>query len=80
MTCQKCGSTALGAPNFVISFFLLSGLHSTEGLSGSTIAEHTMQQLGRQKATLNVQVVSITSSILILHIILQLAPRGGHVK
>ena len=58
---QKCGSTALGAPDFVISFFLLSGLHSPEGLSGSTIAEHTMQQPGRQQATSNVQVVSITS-------------------
>ena len=57
----KCGSTTLGAPDFVISFFLLSGLHSPEGLSGSTIAEHTMQQPGRQQATSNVQVVSITS-------------------
>ena len=56
-----CGSTALGAPDFVISFFLLSGLHSPEGLSGSTIAEHTMQQPGWQQATSNVQVVSITS-------------------
>ena len=57
----KCGSTALGAPDFVISLFLLSGLHSQEGLSGSTIAEHTMQQPGREQATSNVQVVSITS-------------------
>ena len=47
----ECGSTALGAPDFVISFFLLSGLHSREGLSGSTIAEHTMQQPGREQAT-----------------------------
>ena len=57
----NCGSTALGAPDFVISFFfLLSGLHSLEGLSGITIAEHTMQQPGRQQATSNVQVVSLT--------------------
>ena len=57
----KYGSTALGAPDFVISFFLLLGLHSPEGLSGSTIAEHMMQQPGRQQATSNVQVVSLTS-------------------
>ena len=57
----KCGSTALWAPDFVISFFLLSGLHSPEGLSCSTIAEHMMQQPGRQQATSNVQVVSIMS-------------------
>ena len=59
--CPECGSTTLGAPDFVISFFLLSGLHSPEGLSGSTIAEHTMQQPGREQATSNIQVVSITS-------------------
>ena len=57
----KCGSTALGAPDFVISFFLLSGLHSPEGLSGSRPAELTMQQPGREQATPNVQVVSIMS-------------------
>ena len=56
-----CGSTALGAPKFVISFFLLSGLHYPEGLSGSTITEHTMQHPGRQQATSNVQVVYLTS-------------------
>ena len=61
MARPTCGSTALGAPDFLISFFLLSGLHSPEGLSGSIIAEHTMQQPGRQQATSNVQVVSITS-------------------
>ena len=79
-TRPKCGSTALGAPDFVISFFLLSGLHSPEGLSGSTIAEHTMQQPGKQKATSSVQVVSITSKIPVLHTVPQLAPSGGHVK
>ena len=57
----KCGSTALGAPDFVISFFLLSGLHSPEGPSGSTIAGHTMQQPGRYQATSNVHVVPTTS-------------------
>ena len=61
MARPKCGSTALGAPDFVILFFLLLGLHSPEGLSDSTIAEHTMQQPGRQQATSNIQVVSITS-------------------
>ena len=60
-TCPECGSTALGAPDFVISLFLLSGLHYSEGLSGNTIVEHMMQQPGRQQATSNVQVVSITS-------------------
>ena len=61
----ECGSTALGAPDFAISSFfflyILSGLHYSEGLSGNTLAEHTMQQPGRQQATSNVQVVSITS-------------------
>jgi len=32
-------------------FLLLSGLHSSEGLSGSTIAAQTIQQPGEQKAT-----------------------------
>ena len=59
--CPECGSTALGAPDFVISLFLFLGLHFQEGLFGSTIAEHKMQQQGRQQATSNVQVVSITS-------------------
>ena len=45
--CLECGSTALGAPDFVISFFLLSGLHYSEDLSDNTIAEHTMQHPGR---------------------------------
>ena len=61
MARPECGSTALGAPDFLISLFLLSGLHPQEGLSGSTITKHMMQQPGRQQATSNVQVVSITS-------------------
>ena len=59
--CPEYGSTALWAPDFVISLFLLSGLHFQEGLAGITIVEHTMQQPGREQATSNVQVVSITS-------------------
>ena len=62
------------------SFFLLSGLLYQEALSGNRTAEHTMQQPGKQKAMSSVQVVSITSSILVLHIIPQHAPGGGHVK
>ena len=82
MAGPECGSTAPGAPDFVILFFLflISGLRSQEALSGSRIAEHTMQQPGKQKATSSVQVVSITSSILVSHIIPQIAPGGGHVK
>ena len=60
--CPECGSTALGAPDFVIFlFFYFQEFHYSEDLSGSTTAEHTMQQPGRQQATSNVQVVSITS-------------------
>src|SRR3954468_6200705 len=57
-------------------FFLLSGLHHPEGLSGNTIAEHMMQQPRRQKATSNSQVVSITSKIPVLHTVPQLALEG----
>ena len=67
----------------IVSFFfflLLSGLLSQEALSGSRIAEHTMQQPVKQKATSSVQVVSTTSSIHVLHIIPQLTSGGGHVK
>ena len=80
MAGPECGSTAPGAADCVILFFLLlSGLLSQEALSGSRIVEHTMQQPGKQKATSSVQVVSITSGILVSHIILQLALEG-HVK
>ena len=78
---QNAAQPHQGLP--IVSFFfflLLSGLLSQEALSGSRIAELTMQQPGKQKATSSVQVVSITSSILVLHIIPQLAPGGGHVK
>src|SRR3954464_7027169 len=34
-----------------LHFLLISGLHSSEGLSGSTIAAQTIQQPGKQKAT-----------------------------
>ena len=48
----------------IVSFFfflLLSGPTYSEGLSGNTLAEHTMQQPGREQAASNVQVASITS-------------------
>ena len=48
----ECGSTALGAPYTAVSFFIyiLSGPNYLEGLSGNTLAEHTMQQPRRQQA------------------------------
>ena len=58
------------------NFLLLSGLHSSEGLFGSSIATQTMQEPGKQTshaALRNSQVVSITSSIPVSHIIPQLA-------
>ena len=48
--CPESGSTAPGAPNCVILFFLFSGLRFLEALSGSRIAELTMQQPGKQKS------------------------------
>ena len=78
---QNAAQPHQGLP--IVSFFfflLLSGLLSQEALSGSRIAEHTMQQPGKQKATWSVQVVSITSSIPVLHTIPQPTPGGGHVK
>ena len=78
--CPECGSTALGAPYSVVSFFILSGPNYSEGLSGNTLAEHTMQQPGREQAASNFQVVSITSLIPVLLKVPQLAPGGGHVK
>ena len=77
---QNAAQPHQGLPNVSFFFLLLSGLLSQEALSGSRIAEHTMQQPGKQKATSSIQVVSITSSILVLHIIMQLAPGGTHVK
>ena len=77
---QNAAQPHQGLPIVSFFFLLLSGLPSQEALSGSRIVEHTMQQPGKQKATSSVQVVSITSSILVSHIIPQLAPGGGHVK
>ena len=61
------------------NFLLLSGLHSSEGLFGSSIAAQTMQEPGKQTshaALRNSQVVSITSSIPVSHTIPQLAPEA----
>ena len=77
---QRAAQPYQGLPIVSFFFFLFSGLCVPEALSGSRIAEHTMQQPGKQKATSSVQVVSITSSILVLHIIPQHAPGGRHVK
>ena len=60
-----------------LSFFSLLGPNSLEALSGSTIAEQTTQELGKQTshaALWNYQVVSITRSIPVSHTIPQLAP------
>ena len=58
----ECGSTAPRGSLFCRFFFyILSGPNYSEGLSGNTLAEHTMQQPGREQAASNVQVVSITS-------------------
>ena len=58
----ECVSTALRGSLFCRFFFyILSGPNYSEGLSGNTLAEHTMQQPGREQAASNVQVVSITS-------------------
>ena len=81
MARPECGSTALGGSLFRrFPFHTLSGPNYLEGLSGNTLAEHTMQHPGREQAASNVQVVSITSLIPILLKIPQLAPGGGHVK
>ena len=77
---HKAAQPHQGLPIVSFFFLLLSGLLSQEALSGSRITKHMMQQPGKQKAMSSVQVVSITSSILVSHIIPQLAPGGGHVK
>ena len=69
-----------GLPIPPFPFYTLSGPNYSEGLSGNTLAEHMMQQPGREQAASNVQVVSITSLIPVLLKIPQLAPRGEHVK
>ena len=77
---QNAAQPHLGAPYFAVFFFLyiLSGPNYPEGLSGNTLDEHRMQQPGREQATSNVQVVSITSLIRVLLTILQLAPGGEY--
>ena len=69
-----------GLPIPPFLFYILSGPNYSEGLSGNTLAEHTMQHPGREQAASNVQVVSITSLIPVLLTIPQLAPGGEHVK
>ena len=61
-------------------FYTLSGPNYSEGLSDNTLTEHTMQQLGREQAASNFQVVSIMSLIPVLLKIPQLAAGGEHVK
>ena len=59
---QNAAQPHLGAPLFCrFLFYILSGPNYSEGLSGNTLAEHTMQQPGQEQAASNVQVVSITS-------------------
>ena len=81
MACPECGSTALRGSLFRrFPFYTLSGPNYSEGLSGNTLAEPTMQQPGREQATSKAQVVSITSLILVLLTIPQLALGGEYVK
>ena len=59
------------------NFLLLSGLHPSEGLFGSSIAAQTMQDPGRQTshaALWNSQVVSVMSGIPVLNTIPRPAP------
>ena len=74
--CPKHGLNRTRGCRF-FNFLLLSGLHSSEGLFGSSIAAQTMQEPGKQTshaALWNSQVVSITSSIPVSHTIPQPAP------
>ena len=63
------GSTAPGAPDCVIPFSYFQDSFIKKPCPASRIAEHTMQQPGKQKATSNVQVVSIMSIKFVLCII-----------
>ena len=47
-----------GLPIPPFPFYTLSGPNYSEGLSGNTLAEHTMQQSGREQATSNVRTTS----------------------
>ena len=69
-----------GLPTPPFPFYTLLGPNYSEGLSGNTLVEPTMQQPGREQATSKVQVVSITSLIPFSLTILQLAPGGEYVK
>src|SRR4051812_5324041 len=74
---QNTASTVLGAAEFFFIFLLLSGLHTSDDLFGNPTAAQTMQDPGKQTshaALWNSQVVSITSSIPVLHIIPRPAP------
>ena len=65
------------------NFLLLSGLHSSEGLFGSSIAAQTMQEPGKQTshaALWNSQVVSVTSSIPVFAYNSAACSWPGHVK
>ena len=65
------------------NFLLLSGLHSSEGMFGSSIVAQTMQEPGKQTshaALRNSQVVSITSSIPVSLTIPQPAPGTDMLK
>ena len=55
-----------GLPILSFLSYILSGPNYSKGLSGNTLAEHTMQQPGRGQAAPNVQVVPITSLIPVL--------------
>ena len=66
-----------GLPNSFFIFLLLLGLHTSDDLFGNPTVAQTMQDPGKQTshaALWNSQVVSITSSIPVLHTIPQLAP------
>ena len=69
-----------GLPISPFSFYTLSGPNYSEGLSGNTLTEPTMQQPGREQATSKVQVVPIMILIPVLLTIPQLAPGGEHAK
>ena len=73
---QKYGLNRTRGCRF-FNFLLLSGLHPSEGLFGSSIAAQTMQEPGKQTshaALRNSQVVSIMSSLPVSHTIPQPAP------
>ena len=79
--CPECGSTAPGAPNCVILFFSYSQDSVFQKPCPAVESPNSRcNSQGSRKATSSVQVVSITSSIPVLHTIPQPTPGGGHVK